>query len=256
MITKRQIRQIHNLAHRKYRLREELYVAEGPKLIDELLLAGHRPEVIFATKEWESGFRKAFEQVGILNDLSDSDLSSVSLQQHPNQVLALFPIRENVLPDDLGATDLVLALDGIQDPGNMGTICRIADWFGIQDVVCSHDTADVYNPKAIQATMGAIARIRVHYRDLEECLSDARRRNVPIYGTLLDGDDIYDSGLSPSGIIVMGNEGNGISSRIQSCVTHRLLIPNYPVGRITTDSLNVAVATAITVAEFRRRMYD
>ena len=160
---------------------------------------------------------------------------------------------EHVLPDDLGTDHLVLALDGIQDPGNMGTICRIADWFGIEDIVCSNETADVYNPKAIQATMGAIARVRVHYCDLADCLANARDHGVPVYGTLLDGGNIYDSELSMNGIIVMGNEGNGISGPVRSCVTQRLLIPNYPTGRITTESLNVAIATAITVAEFRRR---
>lgn len=253
MITKKQIKLIHSLGLRKYRLREKLYVAEGPKLVGELLDAGYSPAAIFATNDWKSRHRKVFEEDGVVNVLDYSELSSASLQQHPSQVLALFPIMEHVLPDDLGTDHLVLALDGIQDPGNMGTICRIADWFGIEDIVCSNETVDVYNPKAVQATMGAIARVRVHYCDLADCLANARDHGVPVYGTLLDGGNIYDSELSVNGIIVMGNEGNGISGPVRSCVTQRLLIPNYPTGRITTESLNVAIATAITVAEFRRR---
>ena len=168
-------------------------------------------------------------------------------------MIALFPQPEYALPDDLGMHGLVLALDGIQDPGNMGTICRIADWFGIEDIICSRNTVDVYNPKAIQATMGAVARIRIHYCDLEEYLSGAISQGITVYGTFLDGNNIYNTELSTNGIVVMGNEGNGISSEISSRVSHRLLIPNFPIGRITTESLNVAVATAITVAEFRRR---
>ena len=253
MISKKQIKSVRCLEQIKYRRREGLFVAEGPKLVGELLSEKLIPVTIYATQEWNSPYRKALEEMQKLNKINDSELYSLSLQQHPNQVLAIFPKKEYPLRNDLGMHSLVLALDGIQDPGNMGTICRIADWFGIEDIICSKNTVDVYNPKAIQATMGAIARIRIHYCDLENYLSCARNQDIPVYGTFLDGDNLYNASLATRGIVVMGNEGNGISLEVSNHISNRLLIPNYPIGRITTDSLNVAVATAITVAEFRRR---
>ena len=148
---------------------------------------------------------------------------------------------------------LNLALDGVQDPGNLGTIIRIADWFGIEHIYCSQDTADVYNPKVVQATMGSIARVKVEYGDLN-ALIGSLPADVPVYGTLLDGDNIYEEKLENRGFIIMGNEGKGITKEMAQKVNHRLLIPNYPVGRATADSLNVAIATAITCAEFRRQV--
>ena len=147
-------------------------------------------------------------------------------------------------------SELVLALDGVQDPGNMGTIIRIADWFGIGTIYCSLDSADVYNPKVVQATMGSLAHVRIEYGNLQELIQQAQ---CPVYGTLLDGQNIYEQPLTKNGIIVMGNEGNGISPAIRELVTHRLLIPNYHQDSETAESLNVAIATAITCAEFRRR---
>ena len=146
---------------------------------------------------------------------------------------------------------LALVLDGIQDPGNFGTILRIADWFGIKDVFCSKDTVDVYNPKAVQATMGAVSRVNVVYCSLSELF--ATYKEMPVYGTLLDGNNIYETPLAQAGFIVMGNEGKGISEEIRRLVTGKLLIPSYPIGTPTSESLNVGMATAIVVAEFRRR---
>ena len=146
---------------------------------------------------------------------------------------------------------MYLALDGVQDPGNLGTIIRVADWFGIVRIFCSRDTSDVYNPKVIQATMGSIARVDVVYTDLLDLFSSLPS-GYPLYGTFLDGDDIYKRSLTPNGIIVMGNEGKGISPSVSKYINNRLLIPNFPKGRQTADSLNVAIATAITCYEFRR----
>ena len=146
--------------------------------------------------------------------------------------------------------ELCLALDGVQDPGNLGTIIRIADWFGIQHIYCSQDTADVWNPKVIQATMGSIARVHIYYCNLEKLISGSQ---LPVYGTLLDGNDIYQQPLSADGIIVMGNEGKGISVPIRQLITRKLLIPNFSTQADTAESLNVAIATAITCSEFRRR---
>lgn len=253
MISKKQAKLVHSLEVGKYRRRERLFVAEGPKLVGELLTAKFSPKAIFATPDWQTESNKELNKQSSINIISNNELRSISLQRTPNQVLALFPLPEYTLPSDLGRTNIVLALDGIQDPGNMGTICRIADWFGIEDIICSHETVDIFNPKSIQATMGAIARIKIHYCDLENYLSTARNLGIPVYGTFLEGNNIYDTQLSTNGIVVMGNEGNGISASISNLISNRLLIPNYPAGRITTESLNVAVATAITVAEFRRR---
>jgi TrmH family RNA methyltransferase len=148
---------------------------------------------------------------------------------------------------------LCLALDDVQDPGNLGTIVRLADWFGIEDIFCSQGTADVYNPKTIQATMGAIARVRVHYCDLVSLIGSLK--DIPVYGTFLDGDNMYNKSLSANGLIVMGNEGKGVSPEVGSLINERLYIPNYPTGRTTSESLNVAIATAIVCSEFRRRIY-
>ena len=147
-------------------------------------------------------------------------------------------------------SQLILALDGIQDAGNMGTIIRLADWFGISTIVCSPDTVDVYNPKVVQATMGALARVGVHYVDLVSFLPTLQ---MPIYVTALDGQNIYTTSLTENGVIVMGNEGNGVSDAVKALATHSLLIPNFPVGSLTSESLNVGVAASIVCAEFRRR---
>jgi TrmH family RNA methyltransferase len=151
--------------------------------------------------------------------------------------------------------ELCLALDDVQDPGNLGTIIRVADWFGIRHIFCSIGTTDAFSPKTIQATMGAISRVQIHYVDLYSFLHHTRieSSSTPIYGTFLEGKNIYRESLSPNGVIIMGNEGNGISSKIEEMVTNKLFIPNYPEGCATSESLNVAIATAITCAEFRRR---
>lgn len=253
MLSKARIKQIHSLEQRKFRRSEGLFVAEGYKLVGELLSAGHSPVYICHTAQWRET-ALPFALSCPIDIVSDNELCKISLLQHPQQVLALFDIPKWQIPDpQCGTQELMLALDGIQDPGNLGTICRIADWFGIENIICSPDTADIFNPKAIQATMGAISRVHLHYTDLQEYLRNASDANIPVYGTFLDGDNIYAHQLSPHGIIVMGNEGKGISAGISKNINNRLLIPNYPAERITTESLNVAVATAITCAEFRRK---
>lgn len=239
MISKNQIKLIRSLELKKNRKRENLFVAEGPKVVGDLLRAGYRPHSIFATTPWDGA-----------QTVSEDELRRISFLQHPQEVLALFYIPDTNVTADL-ATQLVLALDGVQDPGNLGTIIRIADWFGIDTIYCSPDTADVYNPKVVQATMGSLAHIHIIYTDLVQLIREAR---CPVYGTLLDGQDLYRQELSANGIIVMGNEGNGISEEVRPLVTHRLLIPNYHQGAETAESLNVAIATAITCAEFRRRL--
>ena len=253
MISKNQIKFIRQLELKKFRKREGLFIAEGPKVVGDLLKR-YRPHSIFATPAYLSVLAKdpqfaplLFKEGSGVVEITDDELHRISFLQHPQQVLALFPIPEEFAA---GGT-LSLALDGVQDPGNLGTIIRIADWFGIDTIYCSEDTADAYNPKVIQATMGSIAHVHIIYCDLTALL-DALPPTYPIYGTLLDGDNIYQQPLSQEGIIVMGNEGNGISEAIRRRVNRRLLIPCYHQGD-TAESLNVAIATAITCSEFRRR---
>ena len=236
MITKAQQKLIRSLEQKKYRQREGLFVAEGPKVVGDLIEAGYEPVMLFR----------------------DDDVRQVSFLQHPQGVLAVFRLPDSCQQKQdaavsLSPQSLALALDSVQDPGNLGTIIRIADWFGIDTIYCSADTADAWAPKVVQATMGSIARVHILYTDLAQVLDEAEKAQVPIYGTLLDGRDIYHEELTANGIIVMGNEGNGISQPIRQRITRRLLIPDFHQGT-TADSLNVAIATAITCSEFRRRL--
>ena len=282
MISKSQQKLIRSLEQKKYRQREGLFVAEGPKVVGDLLRR-MPPRVIFATSQWvEQHSADGFGQIPAsqipanqilssqihtrqtlsnqIHEISLSELQHVSFLQHPQQVLALFPLPEQAADAamqpsvlQLPARELVLALDGIQDPGNLGTIIRLADWFGIGTILCSTDTADAWSPKVVQATMGSIARVHIIYYDLNEWLS-ALPSDVPVYGTMLNGTDMYRQSLTQHGVIIMGNEGNGISEQVAARVSHKLLIPNFSLTPDdTAESLNVAIATAITCAEFRRK---
>ena len=247
MISKNLIKLIKSLEQKKYRKREKLFVAEGPKVVGDLM-ALMAPQRIIATSEWYKE-KKISEDVVVTED----EIRKVSFLQHPQDVLALFELPEmEELPVEQLRDHLTLALDDIQDPGNLGTIIRLADWFGIEHIICNLGTADAYSPKVVQATMGSIARVKLHYTNLAEYLEQLQDA-VPVYGTFLDGNNLYAEKLSPSGIIIMGNEGNGISEQVERYVTKRLLIPSYPAERPTAESLNVAIATAITCAEFRRK---
>nr|WP_315537567.1 RNA methyltransferase [Prevotella koreensis] len=237
---------------KKFRTREGVFVAEGPKVVEDLMEV-MRPKRLIATNEWINNKQTDGIEIDIV---TEEELERLSFLQHPQQVLAVFPILSNNQSEDCTKElkgKLTLALDSVQDPGNLGTIIRIADWFGIETIICSHETADVYNPKVVQATMGSIARVKVIYTDLQKTLKHLSE-SLPIYGTFLNGDNIYKSNLSNDGVIVMGNEGRGISKEVAKVITNRILIPNYPEGRKCADSLNVAIATAITCAEFRKRV--
>ena len=247
MISKNKIKYIRSLELKKNRNKEGKFVAEGFKVVDDLL-ALQPADLIVATQEWLHG--KHFAAQTEVIEVTEEELKKGSFLQHPQQVLAVF--RQATSGDySINTSELSLALDGVQDPGNLGTIIRIADWFGITHIYCSQDTADVYNPKVVQATMGSIARVKVEYGNLL-ALVESLPADVPVYGTLLDGDNIYQQQLENRGLIVMGNEGKGISPALVKKVNRRLLTPNFPEGRATADSLNVAIATAITCSEFRR----
>ena len=263
MISKNQIKYVRQLEQKKFRKQEGLFIAEGHKVVGDLLRAGYIPKLLFATEKWLHENRLLVLTTAVTpTTVTDDELRRLSLQQHPQQVLALFPlpssasvissaVERSALPLGSSKKSLAIALDGVQDPGNLGTIIRIADWFGISTIICSDDTVDAWNPKVVQATMGSLARVNIIYTNLPEFL-DTLPPDYPVYGTLLDGDNIYTQPLTPHGLIVMGNEGNGISEAVRQRVNRRLLIPDFHDGD-TADSLNVAIATAITCSEFRRR---
>lgn len=248
-LSKNKIKYIHSLEYKKTRCEENVFIAEGPKLVNDLL-EHFSTRLIVATSEWLKTHPKV--NADEIVEVSPEELTKASLLKNPQQILAIFEQPKYSIDKEEISSSLSLALDNIQDPGNLGTIIRLADWFGIKNILCSLDTADVYNPKTIQATMGAIARVKVHYIALPEFLSSIK--NIPIYGTFLNGENIYQEPLSEQGIIVMGNEGNGIGKEIEALVNHKLYIPNYPADNITSESLNVAIATAVVCAEFRRQV--
>lgn len=245
MLTKARIQLIRSLATSKGRRSEGLFVAEGPKLVSELLPRLSRVYMA-ATEEWSG------EEPD--DRISDAELSRASLQQHPQQVIALFKIPTyDVSLETACRNGLCLGLDDVQDPGNLGTIVRVADWFGVTDIFCSQHTADIWNPKAVQATMGAVSRVRVHYiNNIAEAIA-VLTADIPVYATALDGESVWETELAGGGLVIMGNEGNGISDAVMRVCRKRLLIPNYPQGRATSESLNVAMATGIILNEFRRR---
>ena len=253
-ISKNQIKFVRQLEQKKYRRREGLFVAEGTKVVGDLL-AHYQPHSVYATEEWlAKNTSSVSHHPSSVFTVTDEELRRISFLQHPQQVLALFPLPTMAAANFSLFTNhfsLSIALDGIQDPGNLGTIIRIADWFGIDQIICSEDTVDAWNPKVVQATMGSIARVNIIYINLSDFL-DTLPSDYPVYGTPLDGDNIYTQPLTPHGLIVMGNEGNGISPEIRQKINRHLFIPSYRTDD-TAESLNVAIATAITCAEFRRR---
>jgi TrmH family RNA methyltransferase len=252
MLTKAEIARIKSLGEKKGRLETGLFAVEGEKSVDEMLRSGLTVRGVYGLEATLAGL-PAFEGMAGMVKVSVGEMERISQFKTPSKVLALIDIPESAYDPHAPEQNLVLALDDVQDPGNLGTIVRLADWFGIRDILCSPSTADAYNPKAVQASMGAIARVQVHYGDLGGQLEAALGRGVPVYGTFLDGDRMYSAKLSRTGIVVMGNEGKGISPEIERWITRKLFIPPYPDGIPAGESLNVAIATAIVCSEFRRR---
>ena len=249
MLSKNKIKYIHSLELKKNRKEEQAFVAEGHKLVGDLL--GHFPcRLLVATRAWLD--RNPDVEAMEIIEVNQEELTRASLLKTPQEVLAVFEQPEYSIQPEVVERSLCLALDDVQDPGNLGTIIRLADWFGIEHIFCSLGTVDVYNPKTVQATMGALVRVKLYYVDLPSII--ASMPSVPIYGTFLDGNNIYAETLSANGLIIMGNEGKGVSPEVAKLVNKRLYVPNYPSERVTSESLNVAVATAVVCAEFRRRL--
>ena len=239
MVSKNQIKLINSLQQKKYRKLHNLFIAEGKKVIQELLDAQFSLAYLFVTKA------DLFDTNPAAILISENELKKITALTTANDCLAVFEIKETSFKP---TTELELALDNIKDPGNMGTIIRLCDWFGISKMVCSEETVDVYNPKVVQATMGSIARVNVVYTHLATYL---KATDLEIFGTFMDGKNMYKTKLPSKGIIVMGNEANGISSEIEQLVTQKISIPRF--GSLQqTESLNVATATAIILSEFKR----
>lgn len=247
MLSKSKLKYIRSLELKKFRNEYNVFVAEGNKLVGDVF-PYFDCELLIAKRSWLNRYQNLPAKEVIVAE--DEDVPKASFLKTPQDVLAVFKKPSYLLEQVHPEKQLVLVLDGIQDPGNLGTIVRLADWYGIEQIVCSPDTVDIFSPKAVQATMGAIARVKVHYTDLQSFLSSWA---VPRYGTFLDGQNIYARPLSSNGILVMGNEGKGIRRETEILITEKLYIPNYPPQRETSESLNVAIATAIVCAEFRRR---
>lgn len=249
MLSKNRIKQIRSLELKKFRNKQQLFVAEGNKLVADML-PFFECEYMVATPSWMAtqGDIPATE----LQVAEEGDIRKVSFLKNPQDVLALFKLPEWSIEEVNPGKQLVLMLDNIQDPGNLGTIIRLADWFGIEHIICSEGTVDAFSPKVVQATMGALTRVKVHYTNTLLYLQSLSP-DIPVFGTFLDGEDMYDKQLSSNGLLIMGNEGNGIRQEIEGFINEKLYIPNYPAGKTSSESLNVAVATAIVCAEFRRR---
>jgi TrmH family RNA methyltransferase len=240
MVSKNQIKLITSLQHKKYRQEHQLFIAEGVKVIQELLQSNFVLEHLFVTEA-------IFEQVNstqktVINEL---DMKRISALSSPSSCLALFKIPA---PSKINDRGLIVALDDIRDPGNLGTIIRLCDWFGVTQLLCSPETVDVYNPKVIQATMGSIARVNVNYVDLKEFVLNSP---LPVYGTFMEGNNIYKEEMPKECILILGNEAKGISSELKKLSKNKIAIPRFGTLQ-QTESLNVATATAILLSEFRR----
>ena len=247
-LSKNKIKYIQSLKHKKYRSQHNTFVAEGAKLILDLMphLAC---QLLVVAEEIKDDIPNIEAEETIIT--TRHEIKKASHLATPPDAIAVFYQSQQDLSHIDFTHKLNLMLDGVQDPGNLGTIIRIADWFGIENIICSHDTVDVYNTKTVQATMGALSRINIHYASIPQLIN--QYNNLPVYGTFLNGENIYKETLKPQGFIVMGNEGKGIRPEIEKLITHRLYIPSFSTNNTTSESLNVAVATAIVCSEFKRR---
>ena len=243
MVTKHQIKLIKSLAQKKYRQQLGFFIVEGVKGVKEFLNSNYELERLYTTKHIFSAPEM------LTTEISENELKKITALKNPNTALAIFKISK---PKPIKAKNLVIALDEVRDPGNLGTIIRLCDWYGIQDLVCSTNTVDCFNSKVVQATMGSLTRVNISYLDLEDYISSV---DTNVFGTFMNGENIYNTELPENGIVVLGNEANGISEKITSLIDRRLTIPRFGIDK-STESLNVANATAIVLSEFRRRLIE
>jgi len=256
MISKNTIKLIKSLAHRKYRLKENLFLVEGDKIVTEVLNSEYSIEELYATESFISAHAQECKKLKSCNEVSASEIKKASLLVHPQNSLALCSIKnEPMFPQDMG-DNLSLYLDDIQDPGNLGTIIRTCDWFGIEYLICSPYTVDMYNPKVIQASMGSFCRVNVLRSEFDKVETLALNMNVPVFGATLDGQNIYREKLPSKAILVMGNEGKGIQEEIENKLDKKIKIPEFSTGGNAAESLNVSVATAVICSEFKRQNFS
>lgn len=252
MLTKNQIKLIVSLKNKKSRDENRLFVAEGSKIVPEILKSSFTVHSLYGKETWLKENNYLFGGIlgeGKVSNISTKELERISQLSSPNEVLALVEIKETKLEFSQLKNSLAIVLDEVKDPGNLGTIIRIADWFGIGQIICSPDSVDFYNPKVIQSTMGSFTRVEVHYMDLKKFFSENQKSiKLPVYGAMLGGGNIYKEKLKTKGIILMGNESRGISEGLWPFIDHKLSIPSFGGA----ESLNVSVATAIFCSEFRR----
>jgi RNA methyltransferase, TrmH family len=258
VLSKNQIKYITSLKQKKFREEHNLFIAEGTKIVSELLTSSIAVKQIYATSEFlrNNKIENTIERF----EIKANELERISALHTPNEVLAVCEIPTYHLETNTLKDKLTLVLDNIQDPGNLGTIIRIADWFAIEDIICSPTTADIYNPKVVQSTMGSIARIKIHYTDLESFLqSSIINLQLPIYGAVLNGKNIYKSQLPQNALIIIGNESKGISEKLIPFITNEISIPSFSQLKTNTgeaESLNAAIATSIICSEFRRSIIN
>jgi TrmH family RNA methyltransferase len=241
-ISKNQLKLITSLSQKKYRQKHDLFIAEGVKVLNELLNSTFEIETLFCTDDFEATISE--EKVV---RISETELKKVSTLKSPNKALGIFKIPKEKAVQNSGLT---IALDAINDPGNLGTIIRLCDWFGVTQLVCSKDTVDCYNQKVVQASMGSLTRVSIHYTDLENYIT---KSNLDTFIADMDGENVYKTKLPKEGILVMGNEANGVSEEIKSLLQHKISIPRFGETQ-ETESLNVATATAILLSEFKRNL--
>lgn len=253
MLSKNKIKLIQSLNRKKNRDEAGSFLVEGNKMVEEALRSDFHIELVVCTSAYASQHPEINKRSAELIISDNETIAKASLLQNPQDALAIVYQPKNISPEINLQNELCLALDFIQDPGNLGTILRIADWFGITQVICSENTVDVFNPKVVQASMGAVFRVKTYVTPLTDFLKTSIENSIPVYGTFLEGQNIYEQNLSSNGIIVLGNEGNGISDAVSGLVTQKLLIPTFSTHSNKPESLNVAIAAAICCSEFRRR---
>jgi RNA methyltransferase, TrmH family len=254
MISKNKIKYIISLQKKKIRDHERLFVIEGDKIVREFLTANSPVKMLVAKPEFLNSLPpELIKNVNEIEDVSYEELKQISTLKTPHNALAIVRMLENEMNISEIIDHFCVALDCVQDPGNLGTIIRAAGWFGIKNIICSPDSVDVYNPKVIQSSMGAMIHVNVFYRDLRDFLKSAKENSVPVFGTLLEGHSIYDHKLDNKGIILLGNESKGISDELLPYITEKIRIPKFSNATEGIDSLNVGMAASIVFSEFLQK---
>lgn len=258
MLSLKEKKQLNLLKQKKYRQKYGFFIAEGDKIVKDFIQSDWEVHDLFVVKDWAANIQNKYLQENTrIHIINREELKKISSLKTPHHILAVIKLPEKDIHFTPDSAKLVLMLDEIKDPGNLGTIIRTANWFGITDIICSPDSVDAFNPKVVQSSMSALIHVKVWYQDLKTLLDKYRKEGLPVYGTFLSGENIFEVPLSSNGVIVMGNESRGITAELEPCINRRITIPAFlPSEKGTIESLNVASATGIVCAEFRRRLID